>query len=580
MIICLHQGNLPALMCVSAELPAGQNPTLTEVACLAVYGAPLKPGTGEGMLRGQLTASRIEGRVLWSYENGPAWLRPHLELIAAGRSWPIAPDAASESEQITLKAFDATEKWLSHGRKLPAPEGTPADVAARKARLAEMSDAEAIAYALAEAERIERAERVVNARAARFYELLSEAVIAARIELKAIPVDPIDGSWKLSRPGRPPHVSVPPDYFNLPLAHNLYDNELDVHRHVSEQEAIDSVFNRIERANDAMLVRWTAVRIAREDAAWLLERDLFERVRHRELRPEEAEAEAARHGIGPLNPRPSPGELDPMREVRWTFAMALAWIVWRDPDKVRDYWERWRSERREWRVLRVPERSGEGATGSVEEVHLVPVQDRHGTSSTLGLDAAVCHARGDEPCVPLDEAEAALWRALQVGKLEPDGIDPTTGRRVSIPAREFLDLARCGPLKGMEYLDAGPNRYAYYEPTLRRAGVISEWPATGVDPDGLTESTFGSQAPSRSAKPSRRGRKKGQGSYEALDDALISRMHELLKSSPPQAASVEAAARAVAREAHGFGSVDSKVTRLARRYRLKYPSDFDLNKSD
>jgi hypothetical protein len=62
-----------------------------------------------------------------------------------------------------------------------------------------------------------------------------------------------------------------------------------------------------------------------------------------------------------------------------------------------------------------------------------------------------------------------------------------------------------------------------------------------------------------------RGKKPGQGSYSALDAPRLLEMKQLL--SQGKAASVEEAARQVASRAHGFGTVESKAERLARRFR-------------
>lgn len=84
--------------------------------------------------------------------------------------------------------------------------------------------------------------------------------------------------------------------------------------------------------------------------------ELLRRVTHFEITPDEAEAEAARCGLEPLNPDPDPTAFDPMSEVRWSLPMALAWIVWRDPDRVREQWDRWRREKSDWVKQMLPSR--------------------------------------------------------------------------------------------------------------------------------------------------------------------------------------------------------------------------------
>lgn len=68
------------------------------------------------------------------------------------------------------------------------------------------------------------------------------------------------------------------------------------------------------------------------------------------------------------------------------------------------------------------------------------------------------------------------------------------------------------------------------------------------------------------ATPRKRpGRRVGQGSYARLDEPLVNEMESLIRDG--KAASHRAAALKVAGTAHGAGTFDSKVERLARRSR-------------
>lgn len=476
MITCLYEGHLPAIVCPGATLPTMHKPSLTEIVSLAVYGAPLKPGKGQGTLREQLGPLQIEGRALWRDDNGPGWLRSHLELIAVGKSWPFAPDTRDDNERITLGWFAKSQKWLSEWRKIPVREGLPPEITAKAERLAAMSDAEAIEFALAEAERIDCAERVVNARAVQFYKTLSQFVVRDLVNLKAIPVNPDTGIRLQQEPGQPLHTTMHRDHFNCPLVHNLYDNELEVNRFGSEAEVLEQLFNRTARANDATLVKWVDVSVSFDDARKLLSRTLIERVGIIENTTEEAEAEASRLGVGPVNPQPDPAVFDPMKEVRWTFPMALAWIVWRDPDKVRQESDKWRAQARDWRVLHSLALQPDGTTRSTETVDVGPLSRQHGSYLATVLDVDVRGSRGQAPRVLPYDAKAALWQVLQEGKLDPDRIDDASGRPIPIPAREFRVLDICHAIDGEDYLSgglAGPN---YSRPSLSRAAVVDEWP--------------------------------------------------------------------------------------------------------
>jgi hypothetical protein len=63
----------------------------------------------------------------------------------------------------------------------------------------------------------------------------------------------------------------------------------------------------------------------------------------------------------------------------------------------------------------------------------------------------------------------------------------------------------------------------------------------------------------------RGGKKKGDGSYDPLDQPLLEEITTLLREN--KAASVQEAARMVAPMAHGAGTPDSKATRLRRAYK-------------
>src|SRR5262249_42297576 len=72
--------------------------------------------------------------------------------------------------------------------------------------------------------------------------------------------------------------------------------------------------------------------------------DLIDKVRRGEMKPAEAEAEAARLGMKPFAVEADPVEFDPFRETWWTLPMTITWIAWRSPDRVREWWDRCRSE--------------------------------------------------------------------------------------------------------------------------------------------------------------------------------------------------------------------------------------------
>ena len=94
---------------------------------------------------------------------------------------------------------------------------------------------------------------------------------------------------------------------------------------------------------------------------------------------------------------------------------------------------------------------------------------------------------------------------------------------------------------------------------------------------GEFEADAAAQTLSLSARAnSSRGRKPGDGSYDEVDQPLLDEMQELIKRG--KAVSPEAAARLVAHKAFGKATFESKVDRLAKKYRRYQQSD--RNKSD
>jgi hypothetical protein len=78
---------------------------------------------------------------------------------------------------------------------------------------------------------------------------------------------------------------------------------------------------------------------------------LIDRVRRGKLSPDEAEAEAAKQGFGPLATVPDQLEFDPERMPWWSLPMALAWIAWRNIASVREHCAEYCEKRLLWRAL-------------------------------------------------------------------------------------------------------------------------------------------------------------------------------------------------------------------------------------
>lgn len=202
--------------------------------------------------------------------------------------------------------------------------------------------------------------------------------------------------------------------------------------------------------------------------------DIRDEILHRahigELRPEEAEAEAQKAGVGPLATDPSPDQFDPMKEPYWTLAMALAWIIWKEPNKVRSYWNDYRRECWVWRERehRVPP-DGQVQRGShLEQEKLVSLHD------VWKREAAVSE-RGDETA---STALAEFWKALETGALRASGIRYGKELRHEIPPFEWIDLSSVDYAEGRQeavFSNTGALRFEAVR--VARTDVEAIWPA-------------------------------------------------------------------------------------------------------
>lgn len=195
----------------------------------------------------------------------------------------------------------------------------------------------------------------------------------------------------------------------------------------------------------------------------------------------EAEDRAKLLGLGPLNPDPDPAEYDPGKEVAWSLLMALAWIAWRDIDRVRDFYPPYLQQLRVWRPSTVTRVEGSGASRTVSGYVLEPLQRLTGSLLKLTSMATSELSRNAKPVVSVDEAERLLREALA---------DPESGliavcNGEPIPSHAWLHLEICEDKNGRTALRAkddgwGVRSYRYEgEISIRRLGVQAYWRVLG-----------------------------------------------------------------------------------------------------
>jgi hypothetical protein len=194
------------------------------------------------------------------------------------------------------------------------------------------------------------------------------------------------------------------------------------------------------------------------------------------VRPPEAEAEARRLGIKPYAIEGDPRKFDPMREAWWTLPMAIAWIAWREPDRVREFWDPYRSECwnwnfREWR---------DGPDGPVYAGHFLE-QRRPATLSSLLFAERYDSAQGLLPlgAISINDAKTKLWEALSEHALQATGTSTDTGQRTLIPDyawRDLQDIENRGrdALRVREASGVWTDR-GYNDVALRRQNIMAIW---------------------------------------------------------------------------------------------------------
>lgn len=161
---------------------------------------------------------------------------------------------------------------------------------------------------------------------------------------------------------------------------------------------------------------------------------LIAKVQAGRLTPAEAEAEAARLELGPLQVRPDPAAYDPTRELWWTLPMAVAWIAYRTTDAIREWWPEYRDRCTHF-LYREAWRSSE-ASGS----RLMPYAKA--SLQTLRLSERLDDRADRDPefSMTVEDAVAALLSGLRASCFEATGLADGSNDREPIPDTAWRDL--------------------------------------------------------------------------------------------------------------------------------------------
>jgi hypothetical protein len=131
-----------------------------------------------------------------------------------------------------------------------------------------------------------------------------------------------------------------------------------------------------------------------------------------EMTPEEAEAWAESKHQPPLASKPDSALFDPMSEPFWSLPMAVAWIMWRTSDAVREYWDDYRCDCYVWKENR-------GADGHIAKGWHI---ERLGPSSIPIVRRDASKQDPEQVTIDANGAIADLWRRQRAGKMIANGI--------------------------------------------------------------------------------------------------------------------------------------------------------------
>jgi hypothetical protein len=132
----------------------------------------------------------------------------------------------------------------------------------------------------------------------------------------------------------------------------------------------------------------------------------------------------AESGTGDLEGNPDPASFDPMQEVYWTLPMAVAWITWRNPQRVVGHWDKYRSQLSNFHFE-------VWKSGSEERKGWILRSDEYDSDNPVSL-----WVNNEDWLL----AKQKLWAALQRGELKATGLNQS-GDRLFIDAVQWQDHA-------------------------------------------------------------------------------------------------------------------------------------------
>lgn len=189
--------------------------------------------------------------------------------------------------------------------------------------------------------------------------------------------------------------------------------------------------------------------------------------------PAEVEQAIDSLGVAPLNQPVDASLFDPMSQSRWTLAMAVAWIVWRDKDKVRDYLNDYWTAHFDWVDL-AKQWKGDGN----QQIGWSLQQRKPTSLHNLRLDEAANFSPESERAkmvMSVQQAREALWQALQNRSLIGEAVD-FSDEVIQIPSRDWahLEPVFVSESDALRYVFK-PLDIAYRKINFQRKQLLREW---------------------------------------------------------------------------------------------------------
>jgi hypothetical protein len=215
----------------------------------------------------------------------------------------------------------------------------------------------------------------------------------------------------------------------------------------------------------------------REDPKFRARSMLYEDLRHgRIVDLTEAQKIADADGLGPLYEPPDKSLYEPDRLSRWTLSMVVAWIAWRDPERVRNADDEYRRECSDWNWKRWRGPENGGTEFAAYEGWWLE-QREYQTIYLLSMAATYPSAKPSHHSV--EEALVILRSAAEDGHIVGEGI--REGQVVDIPSREWRHLEpSVYQDKEVLVLKHTHHSATYREVVFLRSKVLELWPAGDI----------------------------------------------------------------------------------------------------